>query len=114
MPEKRKYNLAEAGRGLYYNQKKWLREFLDNNVMFYNGIESDDSDNDDKNYNENMKAVVHTCSSKWVFLEISLSNGFFNSCYKIVSRILLQELISNFAVCKIELSFKKEPRFLRI
>ena len=29
-----------------------------------------------------------------------LSEGFANSCYKIVSPILLQELINNFAVCK--------------
>ena len=29
-----------------------------------------------------------------------LSEGFANICYKIVSPILLQELISDFAVCK--------------
>ena len=29
-----------------------------------------------------------------------LSEGFANSCYKIVSPILLQELINDFAVCK--------------
>ena len=29
-----------------------------------------------------------------------LSEGFANSCYKIVSSILLQELINYFAVCK--------------
>ena len=29
-----------------------------------------------------------------------LSEGFANICYKIVSLILLQELINNFAVCK--------------
>ena len=29
-----------------------------------------------------------------------LSEGFANSCYKIVSPVLLQELINDFAVCK--------------
>ena len=29
-----------------------------------------------------------------------LSEGFANSCYKIVSPILLQELITDFAICK--------------
>ena len=29
-----------------------------------------------------------------------LSEGFANICYKIISPILLQELINNFAVCK--------------
>ena len=30
-----------------------------------------------------------------------LSEGFANSCYKIVSPILLQELIKDFAICKL-------------
>ena len=29
-----------------------------------------------------------------------LSEGFANICYKIVSQILLQELINDFAICK--------------
>ena len=29
-----------------------------------------------------------------------ISEGFASSCYKIVSPVLLQELINNFAVCK--------------
>ena len=33
--------------------------------------ESDDSDNDDENYNENIEAFVRKCSSKQVFLKIS-------------------------------------------
>ena len=31
---------------------------------FYNGNETDDSDNDDENHNENIEAVVCRCSSK--------------------------------------------------
>ena len=31
-----------------------------------------------------------------------LSKGFANNCYKIVSPILLQELINDFAICKHE------------
>ena len=30
MPEEKKQNLAEAGKGSYYNQEEWLEEFLDN------------------------------------------------------------------------------------
>ena len=64
MSEERKQNLAEADRGSYCNQEEWLDEFSDNKGVFYNGIESDDSDNNDDNYNENIEAVVRRCSSK--------------------------------------------------
>ena len=45
--EYRRQNLAETDRGSYYNQEEWLEEFLDDKVAFYDGIESDDSENDD-------------------------------------------------------------------
>ena len=48
MPEERRQNLAETDRGSYYNQEEWLEEFLDDKGAFYNGSESDDSDNDDE------------------------------------------------------------------
>ena len=64
MPEERRQNLAEMEKGSYYNQEEWFEEFLDNKSAFYNGSESDDSDNDDENYNENIEAVVYSCSSK--------------------------------------------------
>ena len=32
--------------------------------------------------------------------KLQVSEGFANSCYKIVSLILLQELINDFAICK--------------
>ena len=60
MPE----DLAEIDRGSYYNQEEWLEEFLDDKGAFYNGIESDDSDNDDENYKENIGPVVCKCFSK--------------------------------------------------
>ena len=41
-----------------------VRRILDDKDRFYNGIESDDSDNDDENCNENIEAVVCRCSSK--------------------------------------------------
>ena len=44
--------------------EEWFEEFLDNKSAFYNGRESDDSDNDDENYNENIEVVVSSCSSK--------------------------------------------------
>ena len=78
-------NLAETDRGSYYNQEEWSEEFLDNEGGFYNGSESDGSDNDDEIYNENNE-------------QQQLSEGFANNCYKIVSPILLQELINDFAV----------------
>ena len=43
---------------------EWLEQFLDNKSAFYNGSESDDSNNDEEDYNENIEAVVRRCSSK--------------------------------------------------
>ena len=60
----RRQNLAETNRRSYYNQEEWVEEFLDDKGAFYNGSESNDGDNDDENYNENMEAVVRGCSSK--------------------------------------------------
>ena len=37
MPREKRQNLAEAGKRSYYNQEKWLEEFLDNKGAFYNG-----------------------------------------------------------------------------
>ena len=81
MSEESRQNLAETDRGSYYNQEERLEEFLDNKGGFYNGSESDDSDNDDEIYNENNE-------------QHKLSESFANNCYKIVSPILLQELIN--------------------
>ena len=85
MLEESRHNLLETDRGSYYNQEERLKELLDNKDGFYNGSESDDSDNDDEIYNENNE-------------QQQLSEGFANNCYKIVSSILLQELINNFAL----------------
>ena len=41
-----------------------MEDFLDDKGAFYNDIGSDDSDNDEENYNENIGAVVRRCSSK--------------------------------------------------
>ena len=54
MSEERRQNLAKRDRGSYYNQEEWLEEFLDDKGAFCSGSESDDGDNDDENYNENM------------------------------------------------------------
>ena len=61
MPEERRQNLAETDRESYYNQEEWLGEFLDDKGAFYDGSESDDSENDE-NYNEKIEAVVRRCS----------------------------------------------------
>ena len=58
IPEERRQNLAETDRGSYYKQEEWLEVFLDNKCGFSDGSESDDSDNDDENYNENIEAFV--------------------------------------------------------
>ena len=71
MPEGRRQNLPETDRGSYYNQEEWVEKFLDDKGAFYNGSESDDGDNDDEYYNENIEAVVRICSSKKVSLKIS-------------------------------------------
>ena len=80
---KRRQNLAETDKGSYYKEE-WLEEYLDSKGAFYNGNESD---NNDESYNENNE-------------QQQLPEGFANSCYKIVSPILLQKLINDFAVCK--------------
>ena len=77
MPAERRQNLVETDRRSYYNQEEWLEEFLDDKGAFYNGSETDDTDNDDENCNENNK-------------QQQLSESFANSCYKIVSLILLK------------------------
>ena len=59
MPEERKQNSAETDKRSYHNQEEWSIK-----APFYNGSESDDSDNDDENYNENIEAAVRRCSSK--------------------------------------------------
>ena len=82
MPVKRRQNLAETDRGSYYKEER-LEEFLDSKGAFYNVNESDD----DESYAENNG-------------QQQLPEGFANSCYKIVTSILLQKLISDFAVCK--------------
>ena len=78
MPAERRQNLAETDRGSQYNQEEWLDKFLDYKGAFYNGIESDDSDNDE-NYNENIRAVVCRYSSKQMFLKI-LQSSQENTC----------------------------------
>ena len=81
MPVKRQ-NLAETDRGSYYKVER-LQKFLDSKGSFYNG---NDSDDDNENYNENN--------------EQQKLPAFANSCYKIVSPILIQKLVNDFAVCK--------------
>ena len=49
--EKLEKGLEKIDRGSHYNQVEWLEKFLDDISAFYNGIESDDSDNNDENYN---------------------------------------------------------------
>ena len=83
MPVKRRRNLDETDRGSYYKEER-LEEFLDSKGEIQNGNQSD---NDDESYNENNE-------------QQQLQEGFVNSCYKIVSPILLQKLINDFAVWK--------------
>ena len=61
-----------------------MEEFLDSKGAFYNG---NGSDNNDESYNENNE-------------QQQLLEAFINSCYKIVSPVLLQKLINGFAICK--------------
>ena len=82
VPVKRRQILAEKDRGSYHKEE-WLEEFLDSKGTFYNGNESDNNGS----YNENNE-------------QQQLPEGFANSCYKIVSPILLQKLINDFSVCK--------------
>ena len=83
MPVKRRRNLVEIDRVSYYKEE-WLEEFSDSKGAFYDGNESD---NADQSYDENNE-------------QQELPEGFGNGCYKIVSPILLQKLINDFAVCE--------------
>ena len=79
MPVKRRQKkLAETDRGSYYKEE-WLEEVLDSKCPFYNGNEGDNDENNEQQ---------------------ELLEGSANSCYKIISPILLQKLINDFAVCK--------------
>ena len=77
MPVKRRQKIQLKQTGSYYKEER-LEEFLDSKGAFYNVNESD---NDDESYNENNE-------QQW------LPEGFAKSCYKIVTLILLQKLIS--------------------
>ena len=83
MPVKRRQNLAQADQGSCYKEE-CLEGFSDSKGAFYNRNECD---NNDESYNENNKKQ-------------QLPEGFAHSCYKIISTILLQKLINDFAVCK--------------
>ena len=72
MPVKRRQNLTETGRESYYKEK-WLEKLLDGKGAFYNGNQSD---NDDESYNKNNK-------------QQQLSKDCSNSCYKILSSLIL-------------------------
>ena len=50
--------------GSYHKQEEWLELFLDDKSAFSDGSETNDSDNDDENYNENIETFVRRCSSK--------------------------------------------------
>ena len=61
--KKKRQNLPETDRGLYYNQKEWLEQSLDDSDS-ENDENNDDSKNDEENYNENTETIVCRCSSK--------------------------------------------------
>ena len=63
-------NICQNSQGTYYNQEEWLEVFLGDTSAFCNGSESDDSDNVDEDYNENIAEVVRRCCLKKVFLKI--------------------------------------------
>ena len=67
MPVKRRHSLAETDRGLYCKEE-YLEELLNSKGAFCNGNESDNDENNEQQ---------------------QLPEGFANSCYKIVSPILL-------------------------
>ena len=78
--KKDKIQLKQTGS--YYNQKEWLKKFLDGNVAFCN-----DSENDDENYNENIEAVVRRCSSKEPFVKVS-QISLENTCVEVSATVL--------------------------
>ena len=41
MTKENRQNLADTDRASYYNQEKWLEEFLEDKGIFYNNSDSD-------------------------------------------------------------------------
>ena len=52
---KKKTKFSWNIQGIILQQRGWLVEFSDGKGAFYDGNESDNTDNDDENYNENNK-----------------------------------------------------------
>ena len=50
---KKKTKFCWNRQGIILQQREWLVEFSDGKDAFYNGNESDNSDNDDENCKEN-------------------------------------------------------------
>ena len=50
---KKKAKFSWNRQGIILQERGWIVEFSDDKGAFYNGKESDNSDNDDENYNEN-------------------------------------------------------------
>ena len=86
--EKTRPNLAETDRGSYCNKEEWLGEFLDGNSAFYKGSETDNSDNDDKNYHKNND-------------QQQLQEGFSNSYYKIVFNCNTSKMF-HYSTCRLQ------------
>ena len=80
---KKKTKFSWNRQGIIF-QRGIVRRFLDIKGAFYNGNESDNDNESNDGNNEQQQ----------------LPEGFANSCYKIVSPILLRKLIDTFAISK--------------
>ena len=88
MTKENRQNLANTDRGSFYNQGAWLEEFLEDKAIFYNNSNSDSETYDNESSSDDDDEQKEVCKS------------FNMNSLKIVSALLLQVVINNFAVCK--------------
>ena len=77
MAKENRQNLAKTDRGSYYNQEKWLEEFLKGKGIFYNDGDIDSETYDNESSSDRNDEQEEVCES------------FNNNSLKIVSPLLL-------------------------
>ena len=79
MTKENRQNFIDTDRGSYYNQEKWLEEFLEVKGIFYNDNDSDSETYDNESLSDGDDELEEVCES------------FNNNILKILSPLLLQE-----------------------
>ena len=88
MTKENRQNIVDMDRGSYCNQEEWLEKILEDKGIFYNNGDCDSETYDNESSSDGNDEQEEACKS------------FNNNSLKIVSPLLLQKLINNFAVCQ--------------